>query len=366
VARALMALAIAASAACGRFGFDPVASDVDAGGGPADSSGAGGDGSVPVSGDAGATDCFTVTTPLDEEDAAESPEPPHQGEGLSLREAIAMANQDAGWDCIVFAGAMNIQLAQGLPDVADPDGLRIDGGRRVVISAAGLGADGPGLRLAAGPDEVRGIELTGFRICLVAGAPDSRLGPDLDLHDCRLGMHVTGTDNRLVGVRARANEQHGIQIASSAERADLVQVLAHDNGIDGIRARSTRGLTVRHATLVMNGAAGLDARQGAVQVTVLNSILGQNSGPGVTVDDQSSIGQLDYCDFFEDTCEGCLLGSSSITADPRFADPATRSFALKTGSPCTDYGVDTGLDTNGDAPGRFGGSGPDLGALESD
>jgi hypothetical protein len=367
VSRALAALAVAAwlgSAACGRFGYDPRAtSDGDAAG---SDGGAGVDAALV---DGGLAGCFVVTTSADEEDAEESPQPPHLGSGMSLREAIQLANQASGPDCIGFARPMAIAVVAGdLPEAVDPAGLLIDGGGaagRVQVIGAGPGAATTGLRFGAGPAEVRDLDLSGFGTCLATSSSGSQLGRGLDVHDCGTGILVAAADVALRGILAHDNAGHGILITAAAERVDLFQVAAFDNGGDGVSAPATTGLRVRHATLAFNAGAGIDAREGGSAATVLNSVFSENTGPGVAVDAQASLDALDYCDFYEDTCEGCAIGASSIATNPRFTDLIGRDLSLKAGSPCMDAGIDTGLDTNGDQPGLFGGRGPDLGTFES-
>jgi hypothetical protein len=364
VARALIALAMSASAACGRFGFDSTAPDVDAGVRPTEADAA----PMPdasVGRDASPLACVIVTTEVDERDVSESVEPPHQGSGLSLREAIELNNQAAGPGCIAFAGAMRLDVGEELPALSDPDGLSIDGGGAVHIAGPADGAIGVGLRAGLGPTQLSGLELSGFSTCLIADAAGSQLGPGLDLHQCRFGVQVNAPDILLRGVRVRGNSQHGVLVDRAAERTELFQVVAYDNDGDGIRARATTGLTVRHATLAMNLGAGLDARGGGAEITVLNSILSQNAGPGIAVDGQAALEELDFVDLHENPCEGCLVGARSITDDPSFTDPAGHTFTLRLGSPCADRGVQTELDTNGDMPGLFDGLAPDLGAYES-
>ncbi len=381
LSRSLAALAVAAALAlsCGRFGFDSTASDDDGGDADGAGDGAGDDGSGLVDaavgegdGGAGVAGCFAVTTGSDEEDGGESARPPHLGSGLSLREAIHLANQASGADCIIFAQTMTIAVVGAdLPEAADAAGLSIDGGSgasgagAVQIIGAGAATATAGLRLALGPAQIRNLDLTGFGTCLAVGASASAIGPGLDVHGCGAGVQVTAADVRLRGVLAHDNTGHGIHITAPAARADLFQLVVHDNGGDGIRARATTGLRARHVTVAVNAGAGIDAREGATAVTVLNAILGRNAGPGVAVDGQASLDALEYCDFFEDTCEGCAIGAGSITSNPRFTNLTGRNLTLKAGSPCADRGTDTGLDTNGDERGLFGGGAPDLGAFES-
>src|SRR5690606_33879841 len=105
-------------ASCGRSGFDLLAG---ADGGGDDDAGAP-DGGLPVD----CTSAMLVTTASDEDDPGESPGPPHLGSGLSLREAVRLANETPGRDCIAFDGPTSVNYLNELPPLSDPDGLVID------------------------------------------------------------------------------------------------------------------------------------------------------------------------------------------------------------------------------------------------
>src|SRR5687767_10986351 len=116
-----VALAALLASGCGRSGYDAHdgAPPGDDGGGPGFDAGP-----IPPFDAALPDDCMTVTTTADEADDGESATPPHLGDGLSLREAILLANAIDGEDCITFDAAIDsLTIAEVLPAIDDPDGL---------------------------------------------------------------------------------------------------------------------------------------------------------------------------------------------------------------------------------------------------
>lgn len=371
VARLALAVALAAAAGCGRLGFDPIGSRVDDGGTGGD------DGSPPADGardlDAGiAASCesgdldYTVTTEVDESDPGESPAPPHLGAGLSLREALALANGRAGRECIRFERPMTITIATAeLPGVADPDGVEIDGGGAVHVTGGPTAPQLPvGLDLVAGASAVRGMRLSNFEVGIQAQSTGNSIGPGNHVHGCAVGVRIAAGPNAVRGLRSHDNTEHGIQIPPLVADVSVAQVILHHNAAAGIQANATSNLSVRHATIALN-QLGIGAADDASGLLVENSIFYRNTGAGVVVAMPNDVDTIDYCDFVDDTCSGCSTGASSITADPQFIAIDDNDYRLGDGSPAIDVGTQTGLDVNGDQAGDFNGLGPDLGALES-
>ncbi len=85
---------------------------------------------------------FVVTTLTDENDSDASVETPG-GTGLSLREAITLANASAGEDSIVFDSNLSgtIRIGAGLNAMQIFDAISIDGDNRIVISGDVNGDD---------------------------------------------------------------------------------------------------------------------------------------------------------------------------------------------------------------------------------
>ena len=370
--RGALFLALAGAAAgCGRLGFDPLSQGEGDGGGP-DDGGISSD-SGPVTSDAGfPATCdigdvrYVVTTELDESDAGESPEPPHLGAGLSLREAIGLSNGHAGRECIQFDRAMTIMIPTGeLPGIGDPDGVEIDGGGAVRLEGIPVLPQIPtGIDLVAGASAVRGLEVVNFEVGIQAQSTGNTVGPGNRVHGCAVGVRIAGNGNTVFGLRSHENSEHGIQIPAGVDATEVTQALLYRNAGDGVQARGSN-IQVRHATFTLN-QIGFDASGDASAIAIQNSIFYQQGGAGVSVAAPEDVDLLDFCDFFEDTCTNCDPGASSVDADPRFTDVVANDYRLGEGSPAINAGSDTGLDVNGDQPGSFNGAAPDMGAIESE
>ncbi len=351
-----------ATTGCGRLGFDAVehlGGDGGAGGDAGDGRDAGGGPDSGVAAACGSALALLVTTDADESDVGESADPPHLGTGLSLREAIELSNSNAGHDCIEFDRPMTIMIeTAALPVIDDPDGVDIDGGDQIHVTGVPSGPQIPvGIDLTSGSNAVRRLRVSNFQIGIAARSSGNTVGPGDHVHGCRIGVQLAGSDGSIGGLRCHDNSEHGIQIQTGILGSEIAQTTLHNNGIDGIQAGSA--VTIRHATVALNqtGITG----SGDAPLVVENSIFYQNSGSGITVEDQATV---DFSDFFGDSCGNCFIGASSITDDPQFVD-VPDDFSLATGSPAINAGTDTGLDVNGDSAGNFNGAAPDMGALES-
>jgi hypothetical protein len=325
----LLVVAVA-GVACGRSGYQVHEAVLD--GGDADDDGglSGVDGGTAFDA-AGLEDCLIVTL------AGDTP-----GDGLTLREAITLANDAPGADCIQFDPAVTaVSFGDSLPSIDDPDGLFIDGGGDV-----SLGGGAPtGLTLASGGNTLRGLEITGVDVGVVI-----EIGSSL-LRD----VHIHG------------NSATGIIVEAGAG-ADLGPCLIHDNGGNGIRAEGSVDLSVRHCTIANNQVSGILATLEASGLIVLNSIVAENGDPGIVVDDQTSVDTIDFSDVAGNqtaNCQGCTLGAGCTTQSPDFTDPAVEDYTLQAGSPAIDTGTDLGFDRNGAGAGDFNGTGPDMGYYET-
>ena len=328
--------------ACGRFGYQAREGDGD--GGSADARD--GDAAARPDGGPGPDGCFTtlvVTTGSDEDDAGESAAPPHLGAGLSLREAIGLANQQAGFDCITFSGVTSVGIGAELPPLEDPDGTAIDGDG--AVSIGGGGAAAVGLRLVSDGNQLFGLELSGIQVCLQVNGAGSLLR-GLHVHDC---------------------SSAGMVVAAAAAETEIGPCLFHDTGGTAIQALGSVGLRVRNCTITASGGSGVDATAGGTDLLVENSIVFDNRDYGVALD-PAAPATIEYSDLSGNRLEDCLNctpGEGAIAANPMFVDAPLDDYTLQAGSPAIDAGRVNGVDVNGGAAGEFNGAAPDMGGLES-
>jgi hypothetical protein len=335
----VMMVAALAAAACGRLGYQE--REVSGDGGPPDARDGDGGGDLPDGGPGpgGCVGTLVVTTADDEADAGESPDPPHMGAGLSLREAIAIANDRDGLDCISFSGAAAIVLGSELPALEDPAGTAIDGDG--VVSLASAGDVPTGLRLVSDNNQIY----------------------DLEIRDTRIAMQVNGSSTTLFGLNVHDCPDGGIIVAAASLETRIVASVLHDNRDAAIQAVGTSGLAILNCTVHRNAGSGIDATAGAADLFVENTLVTGNQDYGIEVDPGAAT-SIDFSDLSGNRLEDCLNctpGPNSITDDPMY----TSDLHLGAGSAAIDAGNPNGIDLNGDGSGDYNGLAPDMGAFES-
>jgi hypothetical protein len=347
-------------------------------GGAAGSSGAAGSGAVAD---------LIVSTSSDESDAGATAAAPG-GTGLSLREAITIANATGGAQIITFQNG--IVVAQSSPPPVITDTVQILNG---VVDCTGVGNGATCLELAASSSVIDGLELhsSGGRPIYVTGGANSRIS-NCSIHDNRHPLETAGTAGlgNVIGPNnvVRNSDGHGIAVYSDSTQvidntvldagsnAIFLNGTANDtlvrgnvlvrSGTAGIGMGSgTTGLKVQHNTIVYGASSGVVVGQ-ATGVDVRNNIIAFNLQHGlVGADDKFT--QQAYNLFFGNggsDCSPCTVGESSVLLTPEFVNAAGDDYTLAVGSPAVDAGTDLGTDRNGAGAGNFNGAAPDIGAWE--
>lgn len=340
--------------------------------------------------------CFLVTTDADEDDAGESPTPPHQGSGLSLREAIGLANEvDESSACIRFAAPMTITLgAASLPDFSGPAAIDFDG-TGVVLDGTAMQAAAAGLDFNAPGATVTGVRLQGFTAgdgIAIRFRGAGSTARSCEIRDGTVGFRFDGAGGRVEGCVVRNMGYMGVNlrgpdavvtgntftdigsyaaavgVESGGDRAAILDNV-FVRAVAGVYLDSVADVRIDHGTF-HDGAVAVYMDSGSSGVTgtrIRNSIISNMSFRAVQGDD-TEISELDWVTFFSNNdtpCSGCTLGPSCDLADPDYADEANDDLSLAAGSPAIDSGTDLGLDVNGSAAGLFNGTAPDRGGLES-
>ncbi len=317
--------------------------------------------------------------------------------GLSLREAIVLANGNAGADTISVDASVEVIFAtSGLPPLDDAgttlagDGVILDGGS--AGAGVGLSLDaavtvtGMELRLWAGRGvhidiggagaELRDMVVRDCGAGVVVDAP-AVLGPGLTV----LGSATTQIDlfatSTVVDSRVWGGLGHGIAIHSGSQGSSVERSVVGDHDGDGVflfkQAGGADDCRIVDSTIVRNRGHGVRLDGAAILgLDVRNVVLAYNDGWGLVADDlQMAVGSPDHNLFFSNlsgSCDGCTLGAGTLDeVDPEltglFGDPPDT--CPLPGSPVIDAGTAlTFIDRNGWQAGAFDGAAPDIGACE--
>lgn len=213
---------------------------------------------------------FTVTTLADEANAGATESAPG-GEGLSLREAVALANLSAGADSIVFAPGLSgvIRLTQGEIDILDV--ATIDGGGVITISGDRFGND---FTDAAG--------LTDLSVSAATLGDNSRL---FDLSAGASGSTLRGLT--LTGGRTEGTGEGGGAVRA-AGAVTLIETNVIGNGTGGFFAAGGGifggSVTLIDSTLAGNATNGYASGGGGVAggtITLVNATVAWNATTGL-------------------------------------------------------------------------------------
>jgi len=329
-----------------------------------------------------------VTTALDEDDAGASVADPG-GTGLSLREAVGLANAASGDQSITFEPNLTITLGSGLTVT---DGVDIQGdGTTVDCSPIGGGTDCITLAVASGSTGVHGLTIVEAR----NSAIHVTSGNDYEITDCvfsncgigiEIGIDVSnvriannvvsgsggdgiwagGPNPTIEGNQVYDSGGRSIYLGPNASGARLVGNLVVRGNYGVLFFNSVSGAVLRHNTLVY---ASMDELLiGIAQADeVTNNVFAYAGQLGIRATD-AVIAYRDHNAYFANVggdCLSCSPDAHAVTGDPLFVDVLTDDYTPGPGSPLIDAGTDRGEDRNGPAAGLFNGLGPDIGWIET-
>ena len=232
---------------------------------------------------------FTVTTSLDENDAGASVAAPG-GDGLSLREAIALANETSGHDTIVFASGMGEEFENG--------GLiRLDMGELVITNSVTINGSGAGGEIViTGDANNDDVTLAGTDITDVSASRTALLADNSRVFN----ITSASADTTLEGITitgGRTSEAFGSASYGSGggvySAADLTLTDTIINGNSTSYSAGTGGgvhvsgdTTITGSTISNNSTSEFNASGGGVYsagVTMItDSVISGNSTAGLT------------------------------------------------------------------------------------
>jgi CSLREA domain-containing protein len=368
--------------------------DGDGAGGGADGgtgSGSGGDGS---GGDGSGGDGsggqiavdFLVTTAADEQDPNPTVENPG-GSGLSLREALQLANSLSGHQSIGFESDFSLTLTEGvLPAISES--VTLTG--PVDIDGSGVGGLGSCLEVTASDvtlDSIAVLSCAARPLQLSSAGSSNNQVLGCLFYDGAQAVRVVGTDavierSSFVSSRGRGLEALGPgaslwnnRFESSGAEALFVGPAANGISIVGnlffgnsvaIKMGAVSGVNLWFNTIAKSSDIGIVAGV-ASQVSFANNLITHSTNYGITV-----AGDFDFSShnlYFENLaghCDGCSLGASALTSDPMYQDLAADVYLLTAASPARDSGLDMGVDRVLDDPVDYHGVEFDRGFMEFD
>lgn len=203
----------------------------------------------------------------------------------------------------------------------------------------------------------------GWGVVVSQGAQNNRIGgstvqeENIVAFNFREGVVFSdpgSTGNRAQKNLIRNNQLSGVWINTGANSSKIYQNTIYNNGT---AAGAGNGDGIR----IVAGITGTVAQ---------NNLLTNNDGWGIN--DGSGAATIGYDDYFGNVsgaCNGCAIGTGSITTDPQYVNAAGGNFSLtQCTSPAINAGTDLGVDQpdmNGATPGNYNGNAPEMGAYET-
>jgi uncharacterized repeat protein (TIGR01451 family) len=246
----------------------------------------------------------------------------------SLRDAITLANQNAGADAINFniagSGTQTINLLSALPLISGA--VTIDGTTQnpqaatppIELNGTGAGLSATGINISAGSCVVRGLVINRFDSLGVALG-----GGNNHVEGCYIGTNAAGS-------AAQSNGDHGVAIAVNSNNTVGGTVAAARNVISGNNSNGVAILGPASANLVRGNYIGTNASGtsavanagdgiGLVSAanTVTNtSIGGTAAGAGNCISGNSGSGVQFFGVGTGNLIQGNLIGVSASGAQP--------------------------------------------------
>lgn len=313
------------------------------------------------------------------------------GDGLSLREALQIANDTAGSQVICFSDALStVSFSSGFPSLDDEGGILFGAG--ITID----GSDGGWLKIKGMGAVIADVVFDGFTetkngalqlwgegsIARGVTVKDSAIGIEIDGMDAKLAdsLIIGSADNQL-NIRARATIERlvvrdggtvGISIKNGGAGTSLSLCQVSNNAKDGLRVeKDMDDISFSDGSIVGNGEQGIQIESKKVERFVLrNTLLAFNGSYGVLGESADfAAGSPDHNLWYangQGACSDCAaLGAGAVEIDPMLTDWVSGDLAPLPGSPVIDAGSPSTLyDRNGSAPGLWFGSAPDIGAIE--
>jgi hypothetical protein len=321
-------------------------------------------------------DLLLVNIGIDEDDNGATAAMPG-GSGLSLREAMNIANGTTGRQLITFEPGITVAVAFGLPVLSDIADVY---GNGTAVDGSALGGNGPCLRLLGtvrlfdlevygcpgAPIAIQGgndsvvsrcyVHDNGTSVQSLNGA-NNVIGPDNEIaRSADAGLYVNSADVTVIGNTIHGNAGETLRTGGGAQRINVHGNLLLGGTTSIVMAGSEA--TIWHNTVV-------DAQESGIQIVnasgidLRNNIFVDLGGYAISGSDADFATQ-DYNLFFATgggTCSACTAGPASIELDPLFVDADAGDYRLSASSPAIDAGIDVGL--------PFSGNAPDLGYYES-
>jgi len=314
--------------------------------GGSSSGGSSGDGGSPAAGGApasggasgsgGVTGDFEVTTWLDEDDMGATVALP-LGNGLSLREAIELANSTAGHQTIT-AGPGTINLTKQLPFVNETADLIFDG---TVLDGAAL-SNAPLLRMDGPGVLIQGVSLVSASyVGFYLNADDGIVRDSTVTNSTGQAMHVSGSNVEISGNLIVGSI--GILYSPSSSSSKIwFNTLVQVDGVAAINPGQASGVDLRNNIIVQSTTYAVAGACSKFTFYSNNLFWANVSG----INSQ------------------CAPGADSPVLDPLFTDAQAGDYSLVSTSPAVDAGVDVGLDRAPGAAENYLGVAPDLGRRE--